>query len=162
MFGKWQPVAGAHGGAAETRLIIEGRAAQGAYRSETPAREGPAASSLRHLWARQRIAAFGDQEALVGGSAQKASITELGLQYGLLTSYTSFIAIDHRVRNSNPALGAEADQPLPMPQGVSEAAVGGALGAAVPSTPEPATWAALAVALLMLVIAARVLRRRHA
>ena len=117
---------------------------------------------MRHLWARQRIAALGDQEALVGGSAQKAAITELGLQYGLLTSYTSFIAIDHRVRNSNPALGAEADQPLPMPQGVSEAAVGGALGAAVPSTPEPATWAALAVALLMLVIAARVLRRRHA
>ena len=119
---------------------------------------------MRHLWARQRIAALGDQEALVGGSAQKAAITELGLQYGLLTSYTSFIAIDHRVRNSNPALGADADQPLPLPlpEGVSAADVGGALGAAVPSTPEPATWAALAVALLMLVIAPRVLRRRHA
>ncbi len=97
----------------------------------------------------------------MGGSAQRAAITELGLQYGLLTSYTSFIAIDQQVRNSNPALGAETDQPLPLPQGVSAGAVGGALGAAVPSTPEPATWAALAVALLMLVMAPRVLRRRH-
>ncbi len=162
LFGKWQPADGAPGGAVNARLIIEGRAAQGAYRSETPAREDQASSQLRHLWARQRIAAFGDQEALVGGSAQKAAITGLGLQYGLLTSYTSFIAIDHRVRNSNPALGAETDQPLPLPQGVSAAAVGGALGAAVPSTPEPATWAALAVALLMLVMAPRALRRRHA
>ena len=97
------------------------------------------AVALKHLWARQRIAQLGDEEALMGGQTQREPITALGLKYGLLTHYTSFIAVDQVVRTQAPAV--PVNQPLPLPEGVSKLAVGeGAqqtLGAVVPSTPEP-------------------------
>ena len=150
VFGKWR-------GDAAGKLVIEGRSADGAYRSEvsTDGREDPTSAALRHLWARQRIGALSDQEALEGGSAQKNAITELGLKYSLLTQYTSFMAIDQVVRNPNPALAPTVDQPLPLPQGVSNLAI----GAEVPGTPEPAAWLALLV-VLGIVVATVVARRR--
>jgi Ca-activated chloride channel family protein len=142
VFGKWR---GDAGYAPQGRLIVEGRGAEGPYRAEVSAtgREDRSSSALRQLWARQRIAALSDQEALEGGSAQKPAITDLGLKYGLLSQYTSFIAIDQQVRNPNPALAPTVKQPSPLPEGVSELA----LGAEVPSTPEPAAWLALLIVL---------------
>lgn len=155
MYGKWrgdpaQPPRGT--------LVVEGRSAEGPYRSElaVAGTESQGTPALRHLWARQRIAALTDQEALEGGGAQKEGITTLGLKYSLLTQYTSFIAIDQRVRNSNPALATPVDQPLPLPQGVSELAI----GAQVPSTPEPAAWLALLL-VLGIVVATVVAHRRR-
>src|SRR5205085_12431222 len=49
-------------------------------------------------------------------------ITSLGLKYSLLTQYTSFVAVLEKVRNTN---GAEdVQQPLPLPVGVNDLAVG--------------------------------------
>ncbi|RMX06892.1 VWA domain-containing protein [Corticibacter populi] len=110
--------------------------------------------ALRHLWARHRIAGLSDQEALLGDDSQRQAITALGLQYGLLTDYTSFIAIDQLVRRAADAVSAPVDQPTPLPEGVSPLAI----GAAVPSTPEPATWGA---ALLVLSLLALLTRRQH-
>ncbi len=151
VFGKWR------GDASAARLVVEGRTASGAYRNELSAagREDASAAALRHLWARQRIAALSDQEALEGGSAQKQAITELGLTYSLLTQYTSFIAVDQRVRNPNPALSAEVDQPSPLPEGVSNLAI----GAEVPSTPEPG--AVLALLVVMSVVGATLWSHRR-
>jgi hypothetical protein len=91
---------------AGARLIVEGRSAEGAWRGEAgvEGRDDKGAPALRYLWARQRIAMLSDQEALEGGNAQKEAITALGLQYSLLTQYTSFIAVDHVVRRSEPGL----------------------------------------------------------
>ena len=140
IYGKWRGDAVQAAGA---QLVVEGRSAEGAWRSEVAADAGehPAGTALHHLWARQRIAMLSDQEALEGGSAQKAAITELGLKYSLLTQYTSFIAVDRIVRNPNPALAPTVDTPSPLPQGVSPLAI----GAEVPSTPEPSAWLALLV-----------------
>jgi len=141
------------------KLVVEGRSVEGAYRNEALAADASDASAaLRYLWARQRIAALSDQEALEGGGAQKEAITALGLRYNLLTQYTSFIAVDRIVRNSNPALTPTVDQPAPMPAGVSNLAI----GAEVPSTPEPEAWLALAVTLVVVVAGALALRRRSA
>ena len=63
-----------------------------------------------------------DFQSLTGGDAQKAAITKLGLDYSLLTQYTSFIAVDKVVRNPG-GRGATANQPSPLPEGVSNAAV---------------------------------------
>lgn len=159
LFGKWRAPADAPVDApVRGRLIVEGRAADGAYRSELAAdgRESQTSAALRHLWARHRIATLADQEALEGGDAQRDAITALGLRYSLLTAYTSFIAVDERVRNTNPALAPSVDQPSPLPEGVSALAI----GATVPSTPEPAAWLALAV-VLGIVIATVVSRRRR-
>ena len=54
---------------------------------------------------------------------QRNSILELGLQYSLLTSHTSFVAVDETVRNTT-ANATDVKQPLPLPKGVSNYAVG--------------------------------------
>lgn len=158
LWGKWR------GEPQGAKLILQGQAADG---SRTEVVEAPApdadAVALKHLWARQRIAQLGDEEALMGGQTQREPITALGLKYGLLTSYTSFIAVDRIVRTKQAA--TPVDQPLPLPEGVSAHAVGGAapqatLGAVVPSTPEPRL--AFALALTALLAAAALWRRRRA
>ena len=159
VFGKWREKAGG----AAPQLLIEGRAAHGPYTQTLPidvAANGPGTGALRLLWARHRIAALSDEEALTGGDAQKAAITKLGLDYSLLTQYTSFIAVDQVVRNPG-GQGATANQPSPLPEGVSNLAVGeaSALGAAVSSTPEPETWAAMLVVLA--VLGAQMARRQR-
>ena len=140
------------------RLVVEGRGIEGAWRGEASAegRDDKGTPALRHLWARQRIAMLSDQEALDGGNAQKDAITALGLQYSLLTQYTSFIAVDHVVRNPNPALSTTVKQPSPMPAGVSNLVI----GAEVPSTPEAEGWLALAITLAILAVAIAAVRRR--
>lgn len=156
-FGKWRasPDA-AQSQAVSAQLIVEGQTASGPWRAAVPTQGqvSETASALRHLWARQRIAGFSDEEALQGGTAFKARITDLGLQYSLLTQYTSFIAVDQVVRNPDPAQPATVDQPSPLPEGVGSLAV----GAEVPSTPEPAAWLALLV--VVGIVAASLLTRR--
>jgi Ca-activated chloride channel family protein len=136
-------VAGKFRGRAAGRIEIEGLAAGGAVRlpidveraavrDDTPA--------LRYLWARGRIAELGDFNRLGRDDQAVREITRLGLMHNLLTDYTSFIAVDHVLRNPGGS-ATPVDQPLPLPQGVSNLAVG-----EVPSTPEPefALLAALA------------------
>ena len=155
VFGKWRGQAGTP---ASGKMVVEGRSAEGAFTHEVSAsgREDNASAALRHLWARHRIGALTDQEALEGGSAQKEAITELGLKYSLLTQYTSFIAVDHVVRNPNPALAPSVNQPSPLPEGVSNLAI----GAEVPSTPEPSAWLAMLI-VLGIVVSTLVARRRR-
>jgi len=50
-------------------------------------------------------------------------VTDLGLSYNLLTAYTSFVAVDTEVRNMD-GRQTTIKQPLPLPQGVSDYAVG--------------------------------------
>ena len=154
LFGKWR-------GEAKGRVLIQGQSADGPYRAElkVDANTRPDAAALRSLWARHRIASLNDQEALEGGSTFKQDITELGLRYGLLTQYTSFIAVDQVVRHANPGGVTRVDQPLPLPKGVSELALGQGLGAAVPSTPEPEMFGAIAVVLSVLAMLRRRARR---
>ena len=151
VFGKWK-------GEAKGRLIVDGNAAGGPVHFGLPISAGNVTdtAALRHLWARYRIAALSDQEALEGGSAAKDAITDLGLKYSLLTQYTSFLAVDQVVRNKVPADSTSVNQPSPLPQGVENSA----LGAEVPSTPEPATWGAMLVTLSVLAMLAH--RRRRA
>ena len=87
--------------------------------------------ALALLWARNRIATIGDYQKIAPDAAAQKEITELGLKYRLLTDYTSFIAVDKIVRNPT-GVQTGVDQPQPLPDGVSELAVG-----EVPSTPEP-------------------------
>jgi Ca-activated chloride channel homolog len=154
LFGKWR-------GTAQGQLVLDGRAANGDWQQVVPvaAPDGDA-PALRLLWARRRIQQLSDEEALRGGNAQREAITALGLQHGLLTPYTSFIAVDHVVRHLDADHRAvSVNQPSPLPQGVSNQAIG-TLGTAVPSTPEPAAWLALLV-VLGLVVAGVSHARRH-
>lgn len=159
VFGKWR-------GEPKGRVVIQGQGAEGPYRQELviDGKTRQDAAAMRSLWARHRIASLNDQEALEGGDAFRQRITGLGLRYGLLTQYTSFIAVDKVVRNSAPQASTSVDQPQPLPKSVSELAVGQGqmLGAEVPSTPEPETWGAIALLLSMLAMLRRRARRHDA
>lgn len=82
-------------------------------------------AALKYLWARKRIQRLDDYKKLNmrNDAGTIAEITQLGLDYNLLTAYTSFIAVDKQIVNETGEL-AEVKQPLPLPQGVSNSAVG--------------------------------------
>ncbi|MBB4861817.1 Ca-activated chloride channel family protein [Pseudomonas nitritireducens] len=138
LFGKWK-------GEPRGALQIDARAADGPFQARLPISSESLTDkgdALAHLWARQRVASLMDQEALDGGFEFSSQILDLGLKYQLLTPYTSFIAVDQQVRNPDPQASKTVDQPLPLPQGVNNSAI----GSSVPGTPEPGVWAMLLLA----------------
>jgi Ca-activated chloride channel family protein len=149
VFGKWR---GAVGGSIE----ISGKTGRGPFqtsiavvRESADARQG----ALRHLWARTRIANLSDFGPSAADEERVAEITSLGLTYGLLTRYTSFIAVQEIVRRTVDG-AEEVDQPLPLPAGVSDRAVG------VTSGVEPELVWMMAIGLAMFA-SARLLRARR-
>lgn len=118
LFGKWR-------GQPTGKIEISGTSGNGAFH-ETVAVEQAApsaqSSALRYLWARHRITLLADYNKLRPNDRRIAEVTELGLKHNLLTAYTSFVAIDSEVRNRE-GNGALVQQPLPMPQGVSDLAM---------------------------------------
>ena len=121
LFGKWR-------GKPQGRITLSGIAGEGAYTQTLDvgqARPQKKNSALQYLWARHRITLLSDYNKLRSNDARIKEITDLGLTYNLLTAYTSFVAIDSEVRNRD-GNGVTVKQPLPLPQGVSDLAVGGA------------------------------------
>ncbi len=123
IFGKYR-------GPASGSITIQGMNGEGEYTGIVPVTLTKTAESnvaLRYLWARERIRTLSDYaSAAYGGSEEcKPAIVELGLKYNLLTAYTSFIAIDHDARNKG-GNSTVVDQPLPLPEGVSDRAIGNA------------------------------------
>jgi Ca-activated chloride channel family protein len=147
LFGKWR-------GRKQGQIEISGRTGSGTF-SKTFDVAGSASrpehAALPQLWARSRIARLSDFN--FGGSDAESvrEVTTLGLTYSLLTAHTSFIAVLEEVRNPS-GQASDVDQPLPLPDGVSDLAVGNiqyGLGA------EPSFWILLLGAAVVLVIAAR-------
>jgi Ca-activated chloride channel family protein len=102
---------------------------------------GKKTSPIRYLWARKWVDLLEDQTSLLPGDDElKEAITDLGLRYTILTSQTSFVAIDSEVVNKG-GNQETVKQPLPLPEGVSNYAVGGAAqsvsGYAMPASPAP-------------------------
>lgn len=82
-------------------------------------------AALTYLWAREKIKMLDDYASLnMYTNELEEEITGLGLKYNLLTQYTSFVAIDNLVRNDDGTY-TTVSQPLPLPEGVSNYAVGG-------------------------------------
>jgi Ca-activated chloride channel family protein len=119
LFGKWRGPAGG-------TLELQGKTGHGDYLTRldvAAVQPDDANRALRYLWARSRIAELSDYGASNLDADRVIEITSLGLKYNLLTQYTSFIAVREVVRNTQgPA--EDVDQPLPLPQGVSDLAVG--------------------------------------
>ena len=120
VFGKWR-------GKSQGTITLRGIAGEGKY-SETlnvgnykPEKNNVA---LKYLWARHRILILSDYNKLRNDDKRIKEVTDLGLTYNLLTAYTSFVAVDNEVRNLDGKL-TTVKQPLPLPEGVSDYAVGG-------------------------------------
>ena len=129
IFGKWR-------GQPKGKITLKGISGNGPYREVIEVQAAKllkSNSGLRYLWARHRITLLSDYNKLRSNDKRVKEVTELGLAYNLLTAYTSFIAVDGKVRNQG---GEQATirQPLPLPQGVSDYAVGSAKMALAPSS----------------------------
>lgn len=120
VFGKWRGHAGG-------MITISGVAGEGKYAESIKVENYKASkdnAALKYLWARHRITLLSDYNKLRNDDKRVKEITELGLNYNLLTAYTSFVAVDNDVRNVN-GKWTTVKQPLPLPEGVSDYAVGG-------------------------------------
>jgi Ca-activated chloride channel family protein len=123
VFGKWT-------GQPTGKIIVRGLTGKQPYAytvEVSTVKQLETNAALRYLWARHRIALLSDYNNLQKDDERVEAITDLGLKYNLLTAYTSFVAIDSEIRRK----GEEFEtikQPLPLPQGVSEYAVGQGIG----------------------------------
>jgi len=120
IFGKWK-------GEPKGMIRLSGISGDRPYSASIDAgsvKPSPVNSALRYLWARHRIAVLSDYDKLTRDESRVKEITQLGLDYNLLTEFTSFVAIDSLARNVD-GKSTSIKQPLPLPQGVSDLAVGG-------------------------------------
>jgi Ca-activated chloride channel family protein len=120
VFGKWR--GRMKGSIAVSGITGEGRFVETIDVGKVKPSEENAA--LGTLWARHRITMLSDYNRLRTSDERIRKVTELGLRYNLLTAYTSFVAIDSEVRNIE-GKPTTVKQPLQLPQGVSDYAVGG-------------------------------------
>jgi Ca-activated chloride channel family protein len=125
LFGKYK-------GKATGTLTLTGKAGKSTYSQSfdlskvTPSTSN---SALRYLWARERIKLLDYKGSHDGYSSDadtiiSAQIRDLGLKYNLMTNYTSFIAIDEEIVKDKDGNLVRVKQPNPLPDGVSNFAVG--------------------------------------
>ena len=115
LFGKYKKASG--------NIVVTGKTANGNYKKEIRVKtsmEDRDNSAIKYLWARERIAKLDDYGKV--GTDVKDEVTKLGLKYHLMTQYTSFVAVDKIIRKTGEVVSVK--QPLPLPQGVSDYAVG--------------------------------------
>jgi Ca-activated chloride channel family protein len=119
IFGKYK-------GDANGSIKIKGYSGRHAYKKTVNVSEfkpDDKNAAIRYLWARKRIQMLDDYNNLSYNDERVKEVTNLGLKYNLMTAYTSFIAIDEQVVNDEGEL-TSVKQSLPLPDGVSDYAVG--------------------------------------
>jgi len=119
----------------EGTVTLRGMTAQGPFERtiavSLPARN-PAHDALGSLWAREKIAWWMQQDWLGAQRGKPVSdveeaVTQLGLDFGLMTQYTSFVAVEQRVVNRDGRLET-ITVPVEMPDGVSYEGIFGKAG----------------------------------
>ncbi|HYV95507.1 MAG TPA: TonB family protein [Chitinophagales bacterium] len=123
IFGKYK-------GKATGTVTVKGKAGRTTYEQSfdlskiTPLKTN---SAIRYLWAREKIKLL-DYYSTDGYSGKsdnyEKDITDLGLKYNLMTNYTSFIAVDEQIIADKDGKLVRVQQANPLPEGVSNYAVG--------------------------------------
>ncbi|MEM7296904.1 MAG: VIT domain-containing protein [Bacteroidota bacterium] len=116
-------IVGKYEGELSDKIQLTGVAGSKRYvASVSPAANTNELSALKFLWARDRVSNLVDFQKPT--REMKREVITLGLTYSLLTEYTSFVAIDDAIGNPTNSI-TSVKQPLPLPSGVSNYAVGG-------------------------------------
>lgn len=145
VFGKWRGTGGSPSGT----IRVTGVGGEGEYEKVFDVAEANSSEDnrvLRYLWARARVARLSDDGS--ENDETRLAVTELGLNYELLTAFTSFIAVHEVVRNPD-GQAQNVAQPLPLPQGVADSAV---------AVPEPELPLLFTLVLLLLGMTSRLRR----
>jgi len=124
LFGRYR-----NGGKAVVRVNgkVEGEAASFPVKVELPAEE-PEHDVLAKVWARKKIEELTAQNIIEGSAAVVEMVTQLALDYRLMSRYTSFVAVDEKDADklTEPARPPRRMLvPVPLPEGVSFAGVFG-------------------------------------
>jgi Ca-activated chloride channel family protein len=131
-------ILGKYRGSPTGAIVVRGQTAKGPYEYRlnlAEAKAGPENAALRLLWARQRVMRLVDFSRFDRQhQAGVQEVTALGLKYSLMTPYTSFVAVDQVKRADGQVVTVK--QPLPLPEGVSDLAIGrGMAKAMMPAAP---------------------------
>jgi Ca-activated chloride channel family protein len=143
LFGKWR-------GSPNGTIELSGKTATGDFASTinvADVQPDESNGALRYLWARDRIGSLSDFGNGDSTPEDVRTVTDLGLKYNLLTPYTSFVAVREKIVNPN-GDAEDVDQPLPLPEGVMDTAVGS----------EPEIWWLMAASIVAIALLS--LRRR--
>ncbi len=138
---------------AEGTVTLRGETAQGPYETQVEVvfhgeQAGKTAGNrlLPQLWARERIGRLSLERLTAQSEVERfnENIERLGLEYELVTEFTSFVAVEERVVREGGEL-KRIEVPVEMPDGVSYEGVFGeaansvkALGVAMAPPPSPA------------------------
>lgn len=143
LLGKWR-------GEAAGTIQIEGMTGKGKYSQTINVADAMIGenNAVGYLWARKRVERLTDYGQETDSDAVKKEVTQIGLDYHMITPYTSFIAVLDVVRNPE-GDATDVDQPLPLPLEVSDLAVGYRVGS------EPGT------VLLMVLLTGMIFFRRY-
>lgn len=122
---------GRYTAAAKGVIRLQGKRAGGDFVREIPVNlstEEHSHDALPGFWARQRIDALMSQDwsGLQSGKMKPSlrdEITQLGLDYRLMTQFTSFVAVEERVVNQD-GKPVRVEVPVEMPEGVSYDRIG--------------------------------------
>jgi Ca-activated chloride channel family protein len=116
-------ITGRYTGTAHGPVRVAGRAGRERIRTEIPVvreelTETPLAarSSIASIWARRKIEELSDKATSEDGPRLQASIRRTALDFGLLSSYTAFIAVDSMTRTSG-SFGTTVAVPVAVPAG---------------------------------------------
>lgn len=137
LLGKWR-------GEATGTIQITGTTGNGTYTDSISAADAVTAenNAIAYLWARKRVERLTDYGRDGSDSQAQEEVTQIGLQYSMVTPYTSFIAVLDVVRNTDEE-ATDVNQPLPLPLEVSNLAVGYRIGS------EPGTGILIVVPIMM-------------
>ncbi|MCM1252173.1 MAG: VIT and VWA domain-containing protein [Clostridium sp.] len=122
LLGKWR-------GEVSGTIHITGKTGNGEYAKDISVADSIAGEedALGYLWARKRVERLTDYGRTTDNPDVKEEVTQLGLDYHMITPYTSFIAVLDVVRNPD-GNSTDVNQPLPLPLEVSNLAVGYRIG----------------------------------
>lgn len=123
-------------GTAVLRGRLAGREVELPIEATLPESEDQA--GVAYLWARRRIHGIRSEHLGQPDAAARRDITDLGMQFGLVTDYTSFVAVD-RERTLSRTGARSVDQAVEVAEGMDWQGVFGASSPTVTAsnTPQP-------------------------
>jgi len=101
-------------------VTLRGRAGSSDLSFDVPVIHGKPRPALASVWARKRIEDLADRSH-AGGNAKRdrltGEITETALEFGLMSAFTSFIAVD-ALEKTEGLFGGTVETPVHVPEGV--------------------------------------------
>jgi Ca-activated chloride channel family protein len=111
---------GRYSGSGSTTITVSGSA--GGRIEEMPVAAaldatGGTSAALPSVWARAKIAELSETAIYEGGGDFAKQIKDVALEFGLMSDYTAFVAVDSLTRTAA-GDGTTVQVPVPVPEGV--------------------------------------------